>query len=85
MIDLQMVLCWNCGGCGHIVACCGSPGGILARHAPKRQRIEGPAGQTKVNMVSIVEVTDVGDMVGMVGARNVGEVVPIGSEPCVMR
>ena len=57
----------------------------MARHAPKRQRIEGPAGQTQVNMVSIVEVTDVGDMVGMVGARNVGEVVPMGSEPCVMR
>jgi len=33
--DLQTVICWNCGGRGHIAACCGSPGGVLAQHALK--------------------------------------------------
>ncbi len=66
--DLQTVVCWNCGGQGHIAACCGSPGGVLAQHALKRRHIEGPVGQTQVNVASIEEVTEeVGQNKGGVG------------------
>src|SRR6266404_2234621 len=60
--DLQNILCWNCGGRGHIAACCGSVGGRMVQYALKRCHIDVPARQSQISTAAIKEITDeVGD------------------------